>query len=373
MHTQPSYVHNMFHALHAIPEVAMQEYKTARLLADEVKRLGFTVLEGVGGTGIIATMKGDLPGAVIALRADMDALVYQVDGQTECRHTCGHDAHSAMVLATAKNIAERRLRSGTAVIIFQPAEEPILGALAMIDSGHIDKQGIDELYGIHLRPVGEMEVGKATPALYHSASGRLRITISGKDAPLNRPDLGVNAVEAAVLAVHAINTVHMDPTIHYSVKPTHMTAGQLFPDRIPTTAVLIADLKHQDTKMYAQMHDKTIRAVEAAIAAIGATATFESINYVPGAAYNEDAVDTARSAIIQALGESGCLPPHKTTGGDDFHYFVRHLGCKATYIGLGADASPGLHHQDMCFNTDCLDHGVKILTNIISKKLGFLL
>lgn len=362
---QSNYVREIFDILHKMPEAAMLEYRTAEFLANEIRAMGYDVREGVGGTGVIAVLESGNPGPVIGLRADMDALTYQIGDKLECRHTCGHDAHAAMVLASAKMVAERGIKNGKIVVLFQPGEEPILGALAMIGSGQIDKLGIDELYGIHLRPIGEMAVGTVTPALYHSASGRLRIQIL-----LGRTDCRMNAVEAMVLAVHAVNMIHMNPTIHYSIKATHMNVRPLTSTQTPERVELIIDLKHQDTEMYEQMEKKAIHAIESATASIGAKAVAERINYVPGAVYSKEAIRTARQAIIDVLGEAACLPSVETTGGDDFHYFVRHLGCKATYLGLGADASPGLHHQDMTFNADCLDYGVRILTDIVNKRVG---
>lgn len=361
----------LFEALHQIPELAMQEYKTAALIAGKAKSFGYTVTENVGETGVIALLDSGREGPAVAIRADMDALSYQIGGKLECRHTCGHDAHSAMLLAAAKTIAEKKIRVGKFIALFQPGEEPILGALAMIRSGALDSLGIGELYGIHLRPRGEMDVGKLTPALLHSASGRLRVRLFGNPAAAARPERVINAAEAAVLAVQAVNTVHMDPTAHYSIKTTHLNVYAPSPARVPSEAELIVDLKHQDTESYGALKTKAIRAVTAAAAALGARVEIENINYVPGAAYDDEAVETARRAICDTLGEAACLPPTPTAGGDDFHYLVRHLGCKAAYLGLGADASPGLHHQDMTFNSLCLDYGARVLSRIAERRLGF--
>lgn len=366
------YVHDVYRALHAIPEPAMEEYKTAAYLAKEIKSLGYSVTENVGKTGIIAVLDSGKPGMVVGLRADMDALTYDIngDGVLEQRHTCGHDANSAMVLAAARMISEKGITNGKAVILFQPGEEPILGALAMIESGLLDNLGIDELYSIHLN-IG-VRNGDISPALKHSASGRMKINFFGTAADISTPDHGVNAVEAAALAVHGINAIHMDPGLQYSIKTTHLTVKDLNPDGVQEWIEMIVDLKHEDTDSYAKMQDKATKAVKEIAKSIGANATVQPINYVPGAQLSEDAIKVATKAIIEELGEGHCADHIIATGGDDFHYFAPYLKCRATYLGVGADLYPSLHHPEMQFDPAALDNGAKVLANIVCRQLNVL-
>lgn len=362
------YVHDVYRALHAIPEPAMEEYKTAAYLAKEIKKLGYSVTEKVGGTGIIAVLDSGRPGMVVGLRADMDALTYDINGDLEHRHTCGHDANSSMVLAAACMISERGITSGKAVILFQPGEEPILGALSMIESGLLDNLGIDELYGIHLN--AGLRNGDISPALKHSASGRMKINFFGSAADAGAPDHGVNAVEAAALAVHGINAIHMYPGLQHSLKTTHLTVKDINPDGVQDWIEMIVDLKHEDTPSYAKMQDKAAKAVKEIAKSIGATATVQSINYVPGGQLSEEAIKTATQAIIEELGEEHCADQVIATGGDDFHYFAPYLKCRATYLGVGGDVYPSLHHPEMQFDPAVLDSGAKVLANIVCRQLN---
>lgn len=364
-------VHDYYRTLHAIPETAMQEYKTADFLASELKKFGYDVMEHVGQTGIVAILDSHQDGPVIALRADMDALTYEIDGHLECRHTCGHDAHSAMVLAAARNIAERGIRSGKAVMLFQPGEEPILGALAMIDSGKLDALHVSELYGIHVSNSGGMRVGQISPLQNNSASGRMRIRFFGTSGPASVPEAANNAVDAAVLAIHAINTIHMDPRDQYSIKTTHLTMAEAGPDQIPDQIEMIVDLKHQDTASYLKMQEKAKSTVTKIAQALGVQVTVEPINYVPGTEPSPEATEVARQAICEELGEEGCAPICYTTGGDDFNYLAQYFKCPATYMGLGANVQPSLHHQNMTFDPACMDYGTKVFTNIVGRRLGW--
>ncbi|MGI6424657.1 MAG: amidohydrolase [Tepidanaerobacteraceae bacterium] len=361
------YVHDAYRMLHSIPETAMEEYKTAAYLAKEIRSFGYKVTENVGGTGIIAILDSGKPGLTVGLRADMDALTYDIDGILECRHTCGHDANSAMVLAAARMVAERGINKGKCVVLFQPGEEPILGALAMIESGMLDNLGLNEIYGIHLN--AGLRNGEITPALCHSASGRMKITFFGKSTDVSTSDHGVNAVEVAAMAVHGINAIHMDPMIPHSIKTTHLTVKELEPEGVQDWIEMIVDLKHQDTPSYAKMQDKAKKVVTEIAKAIGASVTVQPINYVPGAQLSEEAIEVARQAIIEELGEEWCADPTYATGGDDFHYFAPHLGCRSTYLGVGADVYPSLHHQDMQFDPAALDRGARVLANIVCRQL----
>ncbi|HWQ62520.1 MAG TPA: M20/M25/M40 family metallo-hydrolase, partial [Negativicutes bacterium] len=140
-------VKEIYHILHAIPEVGFDEHRTAAYLAGELSKAGYSVRTGIGGTGVTGTIDSGVPGPVIGLRGDMDALVHTVDGVEKCIHSCGHDAHSSMVLAAAEALAQTPPAKGKIKIVFQPAEEKLFGALSLIEAGAVDD--LDILAGIH--------------------------------------------------------------------------------------------------------------------------------------------------------------------------------------------------------------------------------
>jgi amidohydrolase len=362
---QKLYVAEVFEKLHGMPEKGYKEFKTSEFISKELKKMGYDVIDKIGGTGIVATLDSGKPGPYFGLRADMDALPYEIDGKEVCAHTCGHDANSSMVLATAKKIIEKGISKGKFFLIFQPAEEVLGGAESIIESGHIEE--IEELVGIHLRPIEETRLGQATPALVHGASYRMIAKIKGLNSHGARPHLGVNAVDAAVLAVNAINAIHLDPRVPYSIKVTKLKVGETV-NIIPDRAELSIDMRAQTNEVMDEMISKAKKAIINTAQAIGAEGTIEFVGGVPAAEYNDEMIELTRKAIEEVLGES--KDPLITTGGEDFHFYTKVLGIKTAYIGLGADLTPGLHHLDMKFDKKTLELGVGILENLVTKRFN---
>jgi amidohydrolase len=351
-----------------MPELGLQEVRTAAFLAEQLTKAGYAVQTGVGGTGVIGVLRGEKPGPVLALRADMDALKHMIDGKACAIHSCGHDANAAMVLCAAEQAAQRKLVSGTLKILFQPAEETIVGALALIDAGAT--ADVDAIVGIHLRPEQEAKKGQATPALYHGTSGRIEATIEGVTAHGGRPHLGVNAIDAAAAVVNAINAIHMNPLVPHSIKVTKLLAGGAATNLIPDKAEMAIDVRAQQNRLMQDLLTRAEAAIASAAASVGAKALTRVKTGPPAAEYNEDMIELARQAIIAVLGQPGLLPPVITPGAEDFHFYrQRKPTIKAAYIGLGCDLTPGLHHPQMKFDLSSLIHGVDILLHILSKTL----
>lgn len=361
------YVQMIFNKLHAIPEPGHKEYKTSEFIANELENIGYKVYKNVGdSTGVIAVLESGQSGPVLGIRADMDALSYEIDGQIEYRHTCGHDAHSSMVLAAAKEIYSTGITKGKLYFIFQPAEELLTGAKSIIDSGLIND--ITEIVGIHLRPIEESRYGQAAAALWHSAGAPTEIKLKGVGAHGARPHLGVNAVEAAVLVANAINTIKANPNISHSIKITKINTGKGASNAIPDEAYMFVDIRCIDNNEMMTIIDKLKNSIELSARANGASVEY-SIGFCPGAEYDEELIETNAKAIIDVLGQKGLIRNLYTAGSEDFHFYKKQLGCKASYLGLGADLTPGLHHKDMTFNKDALYDGVNILVNVINNRL----
>lgn len=366
METAEKRILTTYDALHAMPEVGFHEFKTSAWLAEKIKAAGYSVTTGVGGTGIVAELKGNKLGPVVALRADMDALAHTIDGKEICVHSCGHDAHSAMVLTAAEEIAQTGIQRGSLKIFFQPAEEKLFGATRMIEAGVLDK--VDILIGIHLRPGQEAKSGQATPALYHGSSYIMEATIAGRTAHGARPHLGINAIDAAAAAVQAVNAIHINPVIPWSCKVTKLQAGGATLNAIPDRAELALDIRAQQNDAMKTLLERAASAIKAGAATVGATAETSVTGGVPGAEYHPEIIALAKEAIVAVLGETGLLDPVVTPGGEDFHNFVKAKpSLKTGYIGLGCNLMPGLHDPGMSFDRSALIHGVNILCHMVKK------
>src|SRR5947209_1333019 len=213
--------------LHAHPELRYDVHRTAGSVAEKLKSFGCDeVVSGIGRTGVVGVIRGRKTGnkagnRVIGLRADMDALPIEEETGLPYKstvpgkmHACGHDGHTAMLLGAAKYLAETRNFAGTAVVIFQPAEEGGAGALAMLEDGLIKRFGIDEVYGMHNYPglpVGQFAI---RPGPMMAAADHLAIEIEGKGGHAARPHLGIDTILVGAQMINQLQSIvarNVDP------------------------------------------------------------------------------------------------------------------------------------------------------------------
>lgn len=167
---------SLWRDLHAIPELGFHEVKTSAYAADAMRRLGYEVHTGFGNTtAVVAYKRTSVPGPTVMVRCDMDALPFKnPDGSVVAVHACGHDAHVAMQIATAAQVADS-IKKGTLKFLFQPAEETLDGALSVIDAGVLDD--VDMAFGMHIRPVQDMPTGSFCAAVNYTSSAFIGIDI----------------------------------------------------------------------------------------------------------------------------------------------------------------------------------------------------
>ncbi|MCU5774518.1 M20 peptidase aminoacylase family protein [Erwiniaceae bacterium BAC15a-03b] len=360
-----------YHYLHEIPELGFQEFKTSAYLATALEQAGFKVTRNINQTtGIVAELDSGVPGPVLALRADMDALGHVIDGVACARHTCGHDAHSSVVLTAAEEIIRQGgVKKGRLKILFQPAEELGAGALAMVEGGALDD--VDMLLGFHLRPLEECTLGQAVPAMIYSACSTLEATITGVPAHAARPHLGVNALDAAVMAVQAVNAIHLAPGLSWSAKATRFLCDAGVTNSVPDVARVCWDLRSQSNAPMDELKAKVTRAIEQSVAALGASAEVVVLKEMPAAEIHPEMTALISESIVEVLGAAGLTEPKTTPGSEDFfHYAVQRPQVKAGFWGLGTNLTPGLHHPEMRFDLSSLEIGVKIFKTAVSKVLG---
>lgn len=356
-----------FSYLHTIPEVGMHEVKTSHYVAEVLRKAGYQVETNVGGaTGVIGTLKSGVPGPVLGLRSDMDAL----GTEAHAAHLCGHDAHMSMLLTAAEEAAREGLvRKGTLKVLFQPAEETGEGALSMLEGGAVDD--VDILIGMHLRPIQECRVGQAAPALYYSSAGHVVIDVEGQQSHGARPYLGVSALDAACLIVQAANALRFNSNIVNNLKATRLISDCGVMNAVPGKAQLVFDLRSQDNALMDTMLERLHTAAESAAASVGASIRWKIHNMTPASIITPEVTDLIAGVIREELGEAALVPPITTAGGEDFFWYPRKKpSLKTGFIALGADVEPGLHDPAMHFNHDCMPNGVKLHKGAIRKILG---
>ncbi|PIC84020.1 amidohydrolase [Sporosarcina sp. P1] len=352
-----------YQELHAIAEPSWQEQQTSRYLQDQLSAAGLRITGFTGHHGFIAEIKGHTKG-VIALRADMDALVQEVDGKVMANHSCGHDAHSTMALYTALALKNCEMDlHHTIRFIFQPAEEVAEGALQMMKEGVLE----DVLFlgGLHVRPHTEVPFGKSAPAILHGSSATITGTITGTPAHAARPEEGNNPIETASFLIQSLRQIRLQGNKKFSIKITELHSGETS-NSIPASAQFTLDVRAETNETMDALLAKARHIIQHTAALTETEIVYTEEGYSPAATENATAIRLAQRAIGSVLGEENVDVPCISQGAEDFHFYTwKTPDIPATMIGLGCDLKPGLHHPQMSFNTDALIYGAQILTQLL--------
>src|ERR1041385_7682650 len=366
--------------LHAHPELMYDVHRTAASVAEKLKAFGCDeVVPGIGRTGVVGVIRGRKgSGKTIGLRADMDALPIEeatnlpykstVPGKM---HACGHDGHTAMLLGAARYLAETRNFAGTAVVIFQPAEEGGAGGKAMIDDGLMDRFGVGEVYGMHNypgMPVGEFGI---RPGPVMAAADGISITIEGKGAHAARPHLGIDPVLAGAQIINAVQSVasrSVDPLKSVVVSIPMFEAGAA-DNVIPQTVKLRGTVRTLDAGVRDFVEKRLHELVEHTAAAYGAKATLTYTRNYPVLVNHEKQTDFAASVASEIVGDKQVdtdLPP--MMGAEDFSFMLNER--PGAFIWIGNGESAGLHHPQYNFNDDTIPFGTSYWVKLVEKALA---
>ncbi|TQR21325.1 M20 peptidase aminoacylase family protein [Psychrobacillus vulpis] len=356
-------VEAVFKYLHTHPEISWKEIETTNYIKKILLNQGFNVSTFDDSTGLIVTIGSGKP--CVGLRTDMDALWQEVDGEFRANHSCGHDAHMTMVLGALLLLKKLGVpHQGTLKVLFQPAEEKGTGALSFISKGLVDD--IDYLYGVHLRPIQELQDGYAAPAIIHGAAKLVSGKIHGVEAHGARPHLGKNAIEIGAQIVQAIQAIYLDPMMSYSAKLTRFQAGGESANIIPGNAEFSIDIRAQSNASMNELISKVEHAIQSVASLNSIVIDFHIETEIAAAEVDSSAVEIMKKAIIDTIGKDYYIAPIITPGGEDFHFYtLKRPSIKATMLGLGCDLAPGLHHPDMTFNHESMLTGTEILARTV--------
>lgn len=356
-----------FNYLHENAEISWEEVNTTKYIKEVLEENGCETITFENATGVVGkygNFNNNLP--VVAIRADIDALWQEVDGKFQPNHSCGHDAHMAMVLGVLWKLKETPEIADKVAIkfIFQPAEEVGAGALKMVEDGAVDD--VDYLYGVHLRPIEETSMGSATPVIVHGAAKTIHIQVKGADAHGARPHLNTNAIEVGTEIVNLISKIHLDPRVPHSVKMTKFEAGGKSANIIPGSASFSLDLRAQNNEIMDELSERVLAILDSIRNLFDVQLEVSGIHGIAAAKTNEEAISIMAKSIENVLGAAKVDKPLVTSGGDDFHFYtIKNPKLKATMLGLGCGLNPGLHHPNMTFEHDALMNGVNILYETI--------
>jgi len=357
-------MYQWFDHFHKYPEVSWKEFETTKKIASILDELNISY-----------RLLGDVPGLIaeigageeiVAVRADIDALWQEVDGKWQANHSCGHDANMTMVLGALLLLKDRPLQHRVR-FIFQPAEELGNGACAAFDRGAVD--GVSHLFGVHLRPIEELPLGKVSPAIHHGAAYFLEGAIQGIDAHGARPHQGKNAIDVIMAVQQMLNSIHLSPFEPHSAKLTKIIADGGSTNIIPGNASFSMDIRAQHNQQLEFLRSKIESGLKSIQQQFDIDMDWKWIDFTPGAEVSSVAAKMAKDAIIETLGEEHLADEITTPGSDDFHFYtVKKPELKAAMIGIGANLTPGLHHPKMTFDRSALIDAAKILACVLEKK-----
>jgi hippurate hydrolase len=371
------------HHFHQFPETGFNEHRTSDYVAGVLELLGLQVHRGIGGTGLVASLRaGDGPG-VIGLRADMDALAMTETAQDRphasrhagCMHGCGHDGHMAMVLGAARLLTQKPAFDGTVRFIFQPAEEHGRGAAAMIADGLFDRFPVDEIYGVHNIP--GMPVGHIATRVggIMASEDNFVIRIRARGGHAARPHMAVDPLVIAAELILALQTI-----VARSVDPGEsavVSCTEIFSDgirnAIPSNVTIKGDTRSYSPEVQALLERRMRELCNGICSAHGAQCEVEYTHeFVPTVNWPQ-CVPVAVAAAAAVVGKDNVdddVRPMMIS--EDFGAFLEVVPGAFVFIGNGATGSPGvvpLHNGTYDFNDSVLPLGARYFAELVQRRL----
>ncbi|MGP9556952.1 M20 aminoacylase family protein [Psychrobacter sp. AOP7-A1-24] len=365
--------------IHSQPELGFKEFKTSSFIVDKLQSFGIEVHQGLGGTGVVGTLKNGV-GPTIGIRADIDALPITEQNDVEhksthanCMHACGHDGHTSVLLGTAKHLSQHKEFSGTIHFIFQPAEEVLGGAKAMIDDGLFDKFPMDAVYGLHNwpgLPVGEIAVNNG-PMM--ASFDTFEITLTGKGTHAAMPHLGADPIAAGAALITNIQSIisrRVSPLQSGVISVTQMNSGDTT-NVIPDVAILKGTVRSFDMDVRQSMQEMLTEMVATLPPLYGVKSEMDYHIRYPVTTNDSQAYLEIKEAATKALGADKVnTDVEPSMASEDFSFMSQVV--KGAYFWLGVDGSTPskpLHNASYDFNDDAIETGIKVWISLVESEL----
>ncbi len=367
------------HDLHRHPELAYGEKRTAALVAKLLREWGIEVHEGIGKTGVVGVIGAGSADRAIGLRADMDALpIHETSGAPYASvhpgvaHSCGHDGHTAMLLCAARYLAETRRFDGRVHLLFQPAEEGLAGAKAMIEDGLFERFPCAEVYALHnwpTLPAGTIAT-RAGPIM--GASDRFTIRVRGTGGHAAMPHLASDTVLCAaqiVTGAHTLIARRIDPAATAVLSITRIEGGSSH-NVLPPEVLLAGTVRSFDPAVQEKIEATLREWVDLTAKAAGCSASLEYVRVYPATVNDPACAQHALDAATALFGKA--LRVDSPTGtAEDFSFMLQRV--PGAYIWVGSrkgQSSPSLHHPSFDFNDEALPAGAALLASLAERRLA---
>jgi hippurate hydrolase len=362
---------------HAYPEIGFEEKRTSGRIAALLEDWGIAVTRGIGGTGVVGVLDGARPGRTIGLRADMDALPMEELTNLPWRsrnpgvfHGCGHDGHMTMLLGAARYLAETRDFAGRVVFIFQPAEEGLGGARAMLADGLFERFPCDELYGLHNSPYDTHARVRIRPGRAQAGAAFFDIAIQGRGSHGAMPQAACDpiALGAGLVAeLQRIVSRNTDPTHAAVLSITRFHAGSAY-NVIPATAELAGTFRFFDEADGDLIEARMRRICEGLALAHEARISLD-VRRVFDVLVNDPArAEDAIRAAAEVVGERAAADAEPTMGSEDMADLLRVV--PGAFFTLGHDGDVPLHNPGYVFDDTILPVGASIFARIVETRGG---
>ena len=372
--------------LHQYPELGTKEFETGKIICKYLDKWGIEYTYGVADTGIVAMVRGEKPGPVVATRADIDALPLTEDpDRPYCSkhegvmHACGHDVHTTIQLGLARLCKEMQADlAGTVKFFFQPAEETDGGGDRMVQAGCCENPRVDYTIGLHVQPYMDVGTVEMRYGQLNASCDTVRIKVKGKAGHGAYPERGIDAIVAACAIVSGLQTFvsrNISP-LNNAVLTIGTINGGTKSNIVADEVLLTGTLRTLDPETRVFARDRIIALADGIAQGYGCTAE-TNVHWGYAALINTDeVVDVMKETAEEMLGrEHVLMKQFPSLGGEDFSYFIDgsakggafyHLGCGHTAKGITA----ALHNQKFDVDEDCIPLGIKLQMAFIQKLLA---
>jgi amidohydrolase len=366
--------------MHMHPELLYDVHQTAASVVEKLKAFGCDeVIPGIGRTGVVGVIKGRKAGnKVVGMRADMDALPLEEETGLPYKstvpgkmHACGHDGHTAMLLGAAKYLAETRNFAGTAVVIFQPAEEGGAGGEAMVKDGLMTRFGIQEVYGMHNYPGLPLGQFATRPGAVMASADHITIELEGKGGHAARPHLAVDTILVGCQIINQLQSVvsrNVDPLESAVVSVCMFQAGHT-DNVIPQHAILRGTARALKNDVRDLLRKRINEIVEGTARLYGAKAKLHYANGYPVVVNHERETEFAASVAREIVGKDKVdtnTPPRMAA--EDFSFMLNERPGAFIFVGNGDSA--GLHHPAYDFNDEVIPVGTSYWVRLAETALA---
>lgn len=370
------------HDLHAYPELGFEEERTSAVVARLLEEAGISVHRGLGGTGVVGTLRVGDGARRIGLRADMDALAMQEVAERPYRsksagkmHACGHDGHTVLLIGAARALARRRNFNGTVHFIFQPAEEGRGGARRMVEDGLFRLYPCDAVYALHNMPGLDPDEIAVVEGPQLASSDSWRLTLRGTGTHGAKPHLGRDAITAAGFFVAALQSIVgrvVDPLQPAVVSACSLQAGDPRSlNVIPDTVEIGGTARAYSPEVRDQLEREIGRLADGAAAMFGVEADYRFERRIPPVVNDPDATARALAAARDVFGARVRTVFAPSTAGDDFAFFAAQTPGCYIWLGNGPAADGALHHSPgYDFNDAAIGPGVRFWTRLVERELA---